>query len=111
MYISSTRLNIPNIAKNLDDPITESKIQVLIKSMKPGKSPGPDGFTVGFYKAFSPILAPTLTKLFNDSSFQWAALFLLYLRLLFICSLKRIKIIPPAVVIDQNQTKPFECRF
>lgn len=57
-----------NIAKALGDPVTESKIQVVIKSMKPGKSPGPDGFTVDFYKAFAPLLVPTLAKLINDSS-------------------------------------------
>lgn len=56
-----------NTAKNLGDPITESEIQVAINSMNPGKSPGPDGFTVGFYKAFAPLLVPTLAQLFNDS--------------------------------------------
>ncbi len=56
-----------NIAKNLGDPVTELEIQEAIKSMKSGKSPGPDGFTVEFYKAFASLLAPILVNLYNDS--------------------------------------------
>lgn len=56
-----------NIAKNLGDPITEQEVQVAITTMQSGKSPAPDGFTVEFYKAFTPILVPILVKLYNDS--------------------------------------------
>lgn len=35
-----------NTAKALGDPVTELEIQVAIKSMKSGNSPGPDSFTV-----------------------------------------------------------------
>lgn len=38
-----------------------------IKLLQSGKSPGPNGFTVGFYKAFSTSVAPELQNMFNET--------------------------------------------
>ena len=51
----------------MGDPISTLEIQEAIKSMQNGKSPGPDGFTVEFYKAYSFLLAPILARMYNDS--------------------------------------------
>lgn len=34
----------------LEDPITEEEIRIAINSTAVGKSPGPDGFTIRYYK-------------------------------------------------------------
>ena len=54
-------------AGRMGDPISTLEIQEAIKSMQNGKSPGPDGFTVKFYKAYSSLLAPILARMYNDS--------------------------------------------
>lgn len=52
---------------DLGSPVTISEVQEAIRSLQSSKSPGPDGFTIEFYKAFSPSLAPILVRLFNDA--------------------------------------------
>lgn len=55
-------LNYPQIdetiSREFGNPISALEIQDAIKSMQNGRSPGPDGFTVEFYKAFLRIFGP-----------------------------------------------------
>lgn len=51
--------------QQLQQPITEDELFQAVKSLKPGKSPGPDGFTAHYYKAFPSLLIPSLPKALN----------------------------------------------
>uniref|UniRef100_A0A3B3IBF2 Reverse transcriptase domain-containing protein n=1 Tax=Oryzias latipes TaxID=8090 RepID=A0A3B3IBF2_ORYLA len=53
-------------AKSLGEPITIAEIQLAINSLNTGKSPGPDGFSVEYYKANSDLLAPVL-EMYNEA--------------------------------------------
>ena len=61
------KYNLPKLneekAENLNTPITVDKIEAGIKKLPTHKSPGPDGFTGEFYKAFKEELTPILHRL------------------------------------------------
>ena len=61
------KYNLPKLneeeAESLNRPITADKTEAVIKKLPTNKSPGPDGFTGGFYKAFQEELTPILHRL------------------------------------------------
>ena len=52
-------------AERLNRPVTLDEIETLIKKLPTHKSPGPDGSTGEFYRAFKGELAPILHRLFQ----------------------------------------------
>lgn len=45
---------------HMDSPITEEEIYKALKDSAPGKSPGPDGFTIHYLKKYKATLVPKL---------------------------------------------------
>ena len=62
------KYNLPKLneeAESLNRPIIPDEIETVIKKFLTHKSPGPDGFTGEFYRAFKGELTPILHRLFQ----------------------------------------------
>jgi spermidine synthase len=56
--------------KNLDKPIAKEEIDQVIRDMPNGKAPGPNGFTVEFFKSYWEVVKHDVYRVVEDS--RWS---------------------------------------
>ena len=54
------------IGRSIDGRITSEEFISALKMLKPGKAPGPDGFTLLYYKTYAEKLMPRFLDAFNS---------------------------------------------
>ena len=61
------KFNLPRLNQKeiMNDPITSTEIEAVIKNLPKNKSPGPDGFMGEFCQTFREELMPILLKFFQ----------------------------------------------
>lgn len=55
------------LKERLEQPISKEEVYRAIDNLNNGKSPGPDGLSAAFYKAFKQEITPVLAAVFNEA--------------------------------------------